>query len=237
VWSTLPMTCYPRAPVLLVRRDPDDEVTGPGRRSPIRRQGVPSRWSPVTGGAGEILAADLASCGRAPDELGRYPDGRLATRADVLGIKTHYWLGSGRRWWDSEWSAAGDEDPRAFVRRTRRRRRRDGRGAAPGASHRGCLLRRDRRLGHRTTSRRTGSRWPRWSRPPTRLCPRAGEPWRVPRSKLAGSRAPGAQLAETMGLGIADDMPGVPDESITARSTAGPTWLPSGRRWRCTAAR
>lgn len=209
--------------LLLVHAHPDDEVTGTGATiAHYAEQGVPVTLVTCNRGErGEILPADLAYLRDAPpDELGRYRMGELATALAVLGIKTHYWLGGAGRWWDSGMVGTPEnEDPRAFVR------------ADPAETTRAMVevLRRERptivvcydEIGgyghpdHIQAHRVTMAALEPSADPGYAL--ELGEPWRVPKVYWQViQRSKVLKLAETMGLDIAEDMPGVPDETITA---------------------
>jgi len=209
--------------LLLVHAHPDDEVTGTGATiAHYAAIGVPVTLVTCTRGEwGEVVAEDLAHLrGAPPEELGRYREGELAAALPVVGVQRHVWLGGAGRWWDSGMiGTPQNEDPRAFAR------------ADPADTTRAMVevLRRERPTVVVTYDPNGGYGHPDHIQAhrvtmaaldpaaDTGYAPELGEPWRVPKvywQVVPRSRV--RRMVEDAGFEIADDMPGVPDEDITA---------------------
>ena len=214
----------PARRLLLVHAHPDDEVTGTGATmARYAAEGV--RVCLVTctrGERGEIVADDLAWLRDAdPDELGRYREGELAAALKELGDPGQVWLGGAGRWWDSGMVGTPEnDDPRAFAR------------ADPAETTRAMVevLRRERpdvvltydeNGGYGHPDHIAAHRVTMESLDPAAdpdYAPELGEPWRV--GKVYWSVLPRSavlRLVEEFDFPIADEMPGLPDEQITAQ--------------------
>jgi len=209
--------------LLLVHAHPDDEVTATGATiAHYAAEGVPVTLVTCTRGErGEVVAEDLAHLRNAsPDELGRYRETELAAAVAVLGIASHVWLGGPGRWWDSGMVGTPEnEDPRAFVRAdpadTTRAMVAVLRGERPTVvatyDPNGGYGHPDHIQAHRVTMAALDP-----AADPD-YAPELGGPWRVPKVYWQViRRSEVLRMVETMGFDIADEMPGVPDEVITA---------------------
>jgi N-acetyl-1-D-myo-inositol-2-amino-2-deoxy-alpha-D-glucopyranoside deacetylase len=209
--------------LLVVHAHPDDEAIGTGATmAHYAKQGVPVCLVTCTRGEhGEVVVDDLAELRNDPDRLGRHREVELADALDELGVLGHVWLGGVGRWWDSGMVGTPEnDDPRAFAR------------ADPAATTRAMVevLRRERpsvvvcydeRGGYGHPDHIQAHRVTMAALDPAAdpdYAPELGEPWRVPKvywQVIPRSRV--LAMAETIGFKLADAMPGVSDETITAR--------------------
>jgi N-acetyl-1-D-myo-inositol-2-amino-2-deoxy-alpha-D-glucopyranoside deacetylase len=210
--------------LLLVHAHPDDEVTGTGATM-ARYAADGARVCLVTctrGERGEVVADDLAWLRDAdPDELGRFREGELAAALGELGGPGQVWLGGAGRWWDSGMVGSPDnDDPRAFARadpaETTRAMvevlRRERPGVVVTYDQNGGYGHPDHIAAHRVTMAALDP-----AADPG-YAPELGEPWRV--GKVYWSVLPRSavlRMVEEFDFPIADEMPGVPDEQITAQ--------------------
>jgi N-acetyl-1-D-myo-inositol-2-amino-2-deoxy-alpha-D-glucopyranoside deacetylase len=224
--SSQPARDVPAAPrsLLLVHAHPDDEAIPTGATiAKYAAEGVSVCLVTCTRGErGEVVSDELAYLRTAdPEELGRHRAGELVAALDELGVRRHVWLGGAGRWWDSGMVGTPEnEDSRAFAR------------ANPAEPVRALVevLRAQRptvviaddengSYGHpdhvqanRVTMAALGPA------ADPEYAPELGEPWQV--RKVYWSAIPREavlRMAETIGFEIAEDMPGVPDEAITAQ--------------------
>lgn len=210
--------------LLLVHAHPDDEVTSTGATiARYAAEGVPVCLVTCTRGErGEVVAEDLAYLRTAgPEALAKYREGELATALAELGISKHVWLGGAGRWWDSGMIGTPDnDDPRSFYRadpaETLRAMVEVLRAERPTVvvtyDENGGYGHPDHIQAHRVTMAAIGP-----AADPD-YAPELGEPWQV--SKVYWSVIPREavlRMAEEAGFEIADAMPGVLDDMITAR--------------------
>jgi N-acetyl-1-D-myo-inositol-2-amino-2-deoxy-alpha-D-glucopyranoside deacetylase len=218
--------------MLVVHAHPDDEAIPTGATM-ARYAALGAEVHLVTctrGERGEVVTEELAHLRDVPEELGTHRVTELADALHELGVHGHEWLGGVGRWWDSGMVGTPDnDDPRAFHRAdpedtTRAmvevlRRVRptvvvtyDGNG---GYGHP------DHIQAHRVTMAALApAADPGYG-------PELGEPWAVRKVYwMAIPRTVVLRLAEESGFPIADEMPGVTDDVITAQID-GRRWLPN----------
>jgi N-acetyl-1-D-myo-inositol-2-amino-2-deoxy-alpha-D-glucopyranoside deacetylase len=224
---TLPGSGRPTADdehgLLVVHAHPDDEAIGTGATmAHYAKQGVPVCLVTCTRGEhGEVVTDDLAELRDDPERLGRHREAELAEALDALGVRSHVWLGGLGRWWDSGMAGTPEnDDPRAFARadpaETTRAMvevlRRERPSVVVCYDERGGYGHPDHIQAHRVTMAALDP-----AADPN-YAPELGEPWRVP--KVYWQVIPRTRvlaLAETMGFELAEAMPGVSDETITAQ--------------------
>jgi N-acetyl-1-D-myo-inositol-2-amino-2-deoxy-alpha-D-glucopyranoside deacetylase len=209
--------------LLVVHAHPDDEAIGTGATmARYAARGVRVCLVTCTRGEhGEVVADELAELRDAPERLGRHRQDELAAALAVLGVHSHVWLGGVGRWWDSGMVGAPEnDDPRAFARADPVHTthamvevlRRERPAVVACYDERGGYGHPDHVQAHRVTMAALEP-----AADPA-YAPELGAPWSVakvywqviPRSRVLA-------MAQTLGFELADDMPGVPDEKITAR--------------------
>jgi N-acetyl-1-D-myo-inositol-2-amino-2-deoxy-alpha-D-glucopyranoside deacetylase len=209
--------------LLVVHAHPDDEAIGTGATmAHYAKQGVPVCLVTCTRGEhGEIVADDLAELRDDPERLGRHREAELAEALDALGVRNHVWLGGLGRWRDSGMAGTPEnDDPRAFARadpaETTRAMVEVLRQERPSVvvcyDERGGYGHPDHIQAHRVTMAALDP-----AADPDYV-PELGEPWQVP--KVYWQVIPRTRvlaMAETMGFNLAEAMPGVSDETITAQ--------------------
>jgi N-acetyl-1-D-myo-inositol-2-amino-2-deoxy-alpha-D-glucopyranoside deacetylase len=239
MWSTQPVSPSSNDPLtaprrlLLVHAHPDDEAIPTGATiARYAAEGVPVCLVTCTRGEhGEIVTDELAYLRTVePEELGKHREGELAAALAELGVRRHVWLGGAGRWWDSGMVGTPEnEDPRAFAR------------ANPAEAVRalvevlrverptvvvtydenGAYGHPDHIQAHRVTMAALGP-----AADPD-YAPELGQPWQVPKVYWSAiPRAAVLRMAETIGFEIADEMPGVADDVITAQID-GRAYLPA----------
>jgi N-acetyl-1-D-myo-inositol-2-amino-2-deoxy-alpha-D-glucopyranoside deacetylase len=224
---TLPGSGRPTADdehgLLVVHAHPDDEAIGTGATmAHYAKQGVPVCLVTCTRGEhGEVVTDDLAELRDDPERLGRHREAELADALDALGVRSHVWLGGLGRWWDSGMAGTPEnDDPRAFARADPAETthamvevlRRERPSVVVCYDERGGYGHPDHIQAHRVTMAALDP-----AADPD-YAPELGEPWRVP--KVYWQVIPRTRvlaLAETMGFELAEAMPGVSDETITAQ--------------------
>lgn len=224
---TLPGSGRPTADdehgLLVVHAHPDDEAIGTGATmAHYAKQGVPVCLVTCTRGEhGEVVTDDLAELRDDPERLGRHREAELADALDAFGVRSHVWLGGLGRWWDSGMAGTPEnDDPRAFARADPAETthamvevlRRERPSVVVCYDERGGYGHPDHIQAHRVTMAALDP-----AADPD-YAPELGEPWRVP--KVYWQVIPRTRvlaLAETMGFELAEAMPGVSDETITAQ--------------------
>jgi N-acetyl-1-D-myo-inositol-2-amino-2-deoxy-alpha-D-glucopyranoside deacetylase len=208
--------------LLLVHAHPDDEVTGTGATiARYAAEGIPVCVVTCTRGErGEVVDEGLAELRNSgPEVLGKYREGELAAALAVLGPVRHVWLGGAGRWWDSGMLGTPDNDhPRAFHRadpaQTLHAMVKVLRGERPtvlvGYDPNGGYGHPDHIQAHRVMMAAIGP-----AADPD-YAPELGEPWQV--RKVYWSVVPRAEvlrLAEQTRPELAEEVPGVAEETIT----------------------
>ncbi len=222
MWSTGDMTDSRR--LLLVHAHPDDEVTATGATMAhyASRGGRVHLVTCTRGEYGEIVDDGLAALRDAgPEALGKHREGELGAALEELGVRGHDWFGGVGRWWDSGMVGTPEnDDPKAFA------------NADPAQTLREmvALLRRERpqvvvtydanggygHPDHIQAHRVTMAAIDPAADP--EYAPELGEPWQV--AKVYWSVLPRSTVLRLVEQGvfeIADEMPGLPDEEITAQ--------------------
>lgn len=225
MWTSqlAPDAAAPRS-LLLVHAHPDDEAIPTGATiARYAAEGVPVCLVTCTRGErGEVVSDELAHLRTAePDELGRHRAGELAAALGELGVRRHVWLGGAGRWWDSGMVGTPEnDDPRAFARANPAEPvralvevlRAERPTVVVADDENGSYGHPDHIQAHRVTMAALGPA------ADPEYAPELGQPWQV--SKVYWTAIPREavlRMAETMGFEIADDMPGVPDDLITAQ--------------------
>lgn len=210
--------------LLLVHAHPDDEVIGTGATM-ARYAADGARVCLVTctrGERGEIVADDLAWLRDADSgALGHHRESELAAALRELGDPGQVWLGGAGHWWDSGMAGTPDnEDPRAFARadpaETTRAMVELLRAERPGV-----VVTYDRNGGYGHPDHIAAHRVTMAALDPAAdpdYAPELGEPWRV--GKVYWSVIPRStvlRMVAEFDFPIADEMPGLPDDEITAQ--------------------
>ncbi|MBB6373746.1 N-acetyl-1-D-myo-inositol-2-amino-2-deoxy-alpha-D-glucopyranoside deacetylase [Pseudonocardia eucalypti] len=210
--------------LMLVHAHPDDEAIPTGATiARYAAEGV--RVCLVTctrGERGEIVEPERDRLGAlTPEKLAIHRETELADAVELLGIARHEWLGGAGRWWDSGMVGTPEnEDPRAFARadpaETTREMVRLLREERPEVvvtyDEHGGYGHPDHIQAHRVTMAALDP-----AADPD-YAPELGEPWRVGKAYWSViPREAVLRMVEEFDFPISDDMPGVPDEVITAR--------------------
>ncbi|MBV9314778.1 MAG: N-acetyl-1-D-myo-inositol-2-amino-2-deoxy-alpha-D-glucopyranoside deacetylase [Pseudonocardia sp.] len=219
--------------LLLVHAHPDDEAIATGATiARYAAEGVQVCLVTCTRGEyGDVVDGELAWLrDQGPDALGKHREGELAAALAELGVHRHIWLGGPGRWWDSGMAGAPEnDDPRAFMRAD----------FADAVREMVAILRRERPAvvitdddhgsyghpDHIQAHRVTVAAVDRAGDPA--YAAELGEPWQV--AKVYWSALPRSWVRQLVADGVftlEDEMPGVPDEEITARID-GRAYLPT----------
>ena len=222
-WVDTREMTHPRR-LLTVHAHPDDEAIPTGATiARYAAEGVEVHLVTCTRGErGEIVDERLAYLRTVePGALGTHRESEMAAALAALGGPAHDWLGGAGRWWDSGMAGTPDnDDPRSFhladPDQTTRAMVEIIRRVRPAVvitdDENGSYGHPDHIRANRVTMAALDP-----AAEPT-YAPELGQPWRVGKVYwTAIPRSTVERLSKEAGFEIGEDMPGVPDEVITAQ--------------------